>query len=293
MVTPPPAGAWPQVPRAGRAGLRVPAGSPVLLGPQEPNPRWPPGRHSFGAQADKEPGSFPSRLTLLGSAPPVPGVVTGAPRPPPFDNVYHTLPDVNAPSVRFWRGGEPGPFPGTVQEASPSLSGHGPGLPPSRPASCGRVRHLRCWASWELWFGPAPPAPATAGCRLQLPAGPAAAPGAPSSGSSAASAGGLRAAGRPGCRGLSSRGAAGRLPHTPKPLAGHWQIDSALLWPWSPQAERAGRKLPGATGLDGSGLALKLGKARGQPPSLQASGLQPNRLKAGRGGDWTARQVSS
>lgn len=51
--------------------------------------------------------------------------------------------------------------------------------------------------------------------------------------------------------------------------------------------------LPGATGLDGSGLALKLSEARGRSPRLQASGLQPNSVKAGRGGDWTPRQVSS
>lgn len=122
-----------------------------LLGPHERGPRWPRGLQGPRAHLDEEPGPFPFRRTLLGSASPARSMVRGPPMPPqPFDAVCHTLPDVNAPSVRVWRGGEPQPFPGAVPETCPLLSGHWPGLPPSRPASCGRVRHRRREASWEL-----------------------------------------------------------------------------------------------------------------------------------------------
>lgn len=47
--------------------------------------------------------------------------------------------------------------------------------------------------------------------------------------------------------------------------------------------------VPAAAGSDGTGLALKLSKARGQSASLQTSGLQPTSLWAGGGrrNSWT------
>lgn len=77
---------------------------------------WVPGSRRPTGQASR---LLPVQAPLLGSAPPARGAVTGPRRPPPpSDDVYYTLSDVNAPSVGVWRRGEPGPFPRAGREAS-------------------------------------------------------------------------------------------------------------------------------------------------------------------------------
>lgn len=238
---------------------------------------WVPGSRRPTGQAAR---LLPVQAPLLGSAPPARGAVTGPPRPPPpSDDVYYALSGVSAPSVGVWRRGEPGPFPGAGREASRRSRDTGrdsfPHVPPPAaacvtaaaepPGSCGSDPPPRLRRQWAADYNSrqAPRRPRSPGLGVL---------------------GGLSRWSRRGreawLAGLSSRGAAGGLSHTPRPLG-------------RPLADRLGAfrslELPGRAGgtqtygqVEGSAGALGSGRDRG-PGRLPEEGGWNGRRRGGPG----------